>query len=101
MRRPTWSIALTAPVLLLCACGSSSEDGKLAQSRMDDLESLKGTISDDMINTDEATDQAPLDPAPTAAPPKQPDDPGPATEPAEPTKTPDPDFRIEPEPAAE
>jgi hypothetical protein len=58
-----------ALLLLVSACGSSKEDNQVTETRMDNLESLKGTISDDMINTDESTDEAPLDAAPAVAEP--------------------------------
>jgi hypothetical protein len=45
-----------ALMLLLSACGSSKEDNQATETRMDTLDSLEGTISDDMINTDEAVD---------------------------------------------
>jgi hypothetical protein len=47
-----------AMMLLLSACGSSQEDSQATEMRMDNLDSLEGTISDDMINTDEAVDDA-------------------------------------------
>jgi hypothetical protein len=49
-----------AMMLLLSACGSSKEDNQAAEMRMDTLDSLEGTISDDMINTDEAVDEMPV-----------------------------------------
>jgi hypothetical protein len=49
-----------AMMLLLSACGSSKEDSQAAEMRMDTLDSLEGTISDDMINTDEAVDDLPV-----------------------------------------
>lgn len=52
MRRTT-IIALT---LLLAACGSS-DDNKVTETRMDDIDSLEGTISDEMVNTDELNEQ--------------------------------------------
>jgi len=58
-----------ALLLLVSACGSSKEDNQVTETRMDNLESLKGTISDDMINTDESTDEAPLDAAPADSKP--------------------------------
>ena len=58
-----------ALMLLVSACGSSKEDNQVTETRMDNLESLKGTISDDMINTDESTDEAPLVAAPAVAEP--------------------------------
>jgi hypothetical protein len=60
----------------LTACGSNKEDNQVTETRMDDLDSLEGTISDDMINTDELADEAPVEaaPAPTGkAPPKEDD----------------------------
>lgn len=63
-----------AVALLLSACGSAKEDNQVTETRMDNLDSLEGTISDDMINTDESTDEAPVDavdgtePAATGAP---------------------------------
>lgn len=70
--RPFLTIsALILSSLVLSACGGSKEDNQVTQTRMDDIDSLEGTISDDMINTDESTDEAPLDAAPAAdAPPK-------------------------------
>ena len=52
-------------LLALTACGGSKEDNQVTETRMDDLDSLEGTISDDMINTDESTDEAPVEAAPT------------------------------------
>jgi hypothetical protein len=66
--RPLLTIsALILSTLALSACGGSKEDNQVTQTRMDDIDSLEGTISDDMINTDESTDEAPLDAAPPAA----------------------------------
>jgi hypothetical protein len=39
----------------------SSETGKVTQTRMNDIDSLEGTISDEMIITDDATDEAALE----------------------------------------
>ena len=47
-----------AMMLLLSACGGSKEDNQATETRMDNLDSLEGTISDDMINTDEVVDDA-------------------------------------------
>jgi hypothetical protein len=66
MRRLVLSSALLASLALLSACGGSAEDNKVTETRMDDLDSLEGTISDDMINTDESTDEAPVDAEPRA-----------------------------------
>lgn len=62
-----------AALLALSACGGSKEDNQVTETRMDDLDSLEGTISDDMINTDESTDEAPVEAMPagiTAEPAK-------------------------------
>lgn len=58
-----------AVLLLVSACGSSKEDNQVTETRMDNLDSLEGTISDDMINTDESTDEAPVEAAPVGAEP--------------------------------
>lgn len=64
-------IILSALTLATAACGGgTSEDRQTTETRMDDLDSLEGTISDDAINTDESTDEAPLEAAP--APTEQP-----------------------------
>lgn len=63
MRRFVLSATLIVPLALLSACGGNSEDNKVTETRMDDLDSLEGTISDDMINTDESTDESPLESA--------------------------------------
>lgn len=56
-----------AALLALSACGGGKEDNQVTETRMDNLESLKGTISDDMINTDESTDEAPVEAMPVSA----------------------------------
>ncbi len=68
MRRLALSSALLC-LITLSACGDSKEDKQVTETRMDDIDSLEGTISDDMINTDESTDEAPLE-APPAGEPK-------------------------------
>jgi hypothetical protein len=52
--------------LLLAACGSA-EDGKVTETRMDDIDSLEGTISDEMVNTDELNEQPMTEAAPAPA----------------------------------
>lgn len=59
----TTALLLTLPLIHGCS-GASKEDSKVTQTQMDDIDSLEGTISDDMINTDESTETAPLDAAP-------------------------------------
>ena len=61
-----------AAMLLLSACGGSKEDNQVTETRMDDLDSLEGTISDDVMNIDESADEAPTEAAPTTAPSKTP-----------------------------
>lgn len=74
MSRFMLSFVLVALVAMLTACGGNSEDNKVTETRMNDLDSVEGTISDDMINTDESTDEAPVDAAPPADTPKSKDD---------------------------
>jgi hypothetical protein len=66
------ALLLTVPFIHACS-GGKSEDSKVTQTRMDDVDNVEGTISDDMINTDESTETAPLDAAP-AEPVKKPAD---------------------------
>ena len=70
--RPIKSVVLLLSLLpLLQACGGSESDAKVTETRMDDLDSVEGTISDDMVNTDQSTDEAPIDAAaPANAKPK-------------------------------
>lgn len=57
-------------VLLLAACGGGDEN-TVTETRMDDIDSLQGTISDEMVNTDELNEQAMVEAAPaTTAKPK-------------------------------
>ena len=51
--------------LLLAACGGGDES-KVTETRMDDIDSLQGTISDEMVNTDELNEQAMVEAAPSA-----------------------------------
>jgi hypothetical protein len=53
--------------LLLAACGSA-EDSKVTETRMDDIDSLKGTISDEMVNTDELNEQPMIEAASAPTP---------------------------------
>lgn len=71
MRRAS-IIALT---LLLAACGSA-EDSKVTETRMDDIDSLEGTISDEMANTDALNEQPMIEtsPVPGAKPKAKTDD---------------------------
>ncbi len=65
--RHSISMPVLAILLLTSACGSSKEDNQVTETRMDDLDGLEGTISDDMINTDQSTDEPPLEGAPAGA----------------------------------
>jgi hypothetical protein len=69
MRRFILSAAIVPALALLSACTENTEDSNVTETRMDDLDSLEGTISDDMINTDQSTDEAPVDAAPVTAAP--------------------------------
>ena len=51
--------------LLLAACGEGDEN-KVTETRMDDIDSLQGTISDEMIKADELNEQALVEAAPAA-----------------------------------
>jgi hypothetical protein len=66
MRRLALPSAIIMAFALLSTCGGNKEDNQVTQTRMDDIDSLEGTISDDMINTDESTDEAPVEAAPVA-----------------------------------
>jgi hypothetical protein len=59
----TVALLLTLPLFYACSKGDG-ENSKVTQTRMNDIDSVEGTISDDMINTDESTEQAPVDAAP-------------------------------------
>lgn len=59
-----------APMLTGCDSGNivtGGKDEKVTAVPMGDIDSAEGTISDEMINTDESTDEAPLDNSPVAA----------------------------------
>lgn len=51
--------------LSLAACGGGDES-TVTETRMDDIDSLQGTISDEMVNTDELNEQAMVEAAPVA-----------------------------------
>ena len=73
MRSIISNVVLFGSLAILSACGSGdgSEDRQTAETRMDDLDSLEGTISDDAINTDQSTEEGPIEAAPaTTAPAK-------------------------------
>ena len=65
-------ILLTIALPALAACGGNDADSKVTETRMDDIDSVEGTISDEMIPTDEVTEEAPIEAsaASTAAKPK-------------------------------
>ncbi|MEP7350055.1 MAG: hypothetical protein ABI668_08905 [Sphingorhabdus sp.] len=67
MRSIILSSILLASLASLSACGDGNkEDNQVTRTRMEDIDSLEGTISDDMINTDESADEGPYDAAPAA-----------------------------------
>jgi hypothetical protein len=53
--------------ILLAACGGG-EENKVTETRMDDIDSLEGTISDEMPNADELNEQPMIDTTPVAGP---------------------------------
>jgi hypothetical protein len=56
---------IAAFILLgMSGCGGSKEDSQLTETRMDDLDSLEGTISDDLMNADTSTEEGPIEAAP-------------------------------------
>lgn len=61
MRRIAIFSAILLSTLSLAACGDGKEDHKTTETRMDDIDSLEGTISDDSINTDASMEEAPID----------------------------------------
>jgi hypothetical protein len=78
MRRTLILLALALPAL--SACGGNDADSKVTETRMDDIDSIEGTISDEMIPTDEVTEMAPIEAsaAPAADKAKANDKPAPA-----------------------
>lgn len=101
MRRFIVPTVAVASLALLCACGGSAEDNQVTETRMDDLDSLEGTISDDMINTDESTDEAPVDAAPAEAAKNKGEQPKARLDPAQAKENGGPDIvKIEPDPTA-
>jgi hypothetical protein len=60
--------SIIAITLFLAACGSG-EDTKVTETRMDDIDSLEGTISDEMVDTSELNEM-PMTEAEPAAKPK-------------------------------
>jgi hypothetical protein len=59
MRRALILLAFALPAL--SACGGNDADSKVTETRMDDIDSVEGTISDEMIPTDEVTEMAPVE----------------------------------------
>lgn len=58
-------VAATASLGLITACsGGESENGgearAVTQTRMDDIDKIEGSISDEMIDTNESGEEAPL-----------------------------------------
>jgi hypothetical protein len=69
MRRIITSISFLAAAAILQGCsgeknskaGAAGESNAVTQTRMDNIDSLQGTISDEMIITDDATDEGALE----------------------------------------
>lgn len=66
MRRNLIILALALPALSACS-GGDDADSKVTETRMDDIDSIEGTISDEMIPTDEVTETAPVEATPAPA----------------------------------
>ena len=68
-------VLILSLALSLAACGGGDET-KVTETRMDDIDSLQGTISDEMVNTDELNEQAMVEAASaaTAKPKAKPED---------------------------
>jgi PBP1b-binding outer membrane lipoprotein LpoB len=58
---------LFLPMLSACS-GETAGDKKVSQTKMNDIDSLEGTINDDIINTDQTTEEAPLEASAPASP---------------------------------
>jgi PBP1b-binding outer membrane lipoprotein LpoB len=58
---------LLLPMLSACS-GETAGDKKVSQTKMNDIDSLEGTINDDIINTDQTTEEAPLEASAPASP---------------------------------
>ncbi len=44
-----------------CTSEQSKEDSQITQTRMNDIDSIEGSISDEMIDTDQSTEEAMVD----------------------------------------
>jgi len=59
----TVTALLIMPVISACSNSGNertAEDSKVTETRMDDIDKIEGTISDEMIDTTESTQPAPL-----------------------------------------
>ncbi|MGB5077247.1 MAG: hypothetical protein WBO17_07195 [Sphingorhabdus sp.] len=57
------SILIFSTVFLSGCWNNNKEDNKVTETRMDDIDSIEGTISDDMINSDELNEEPPIEAA--------------------------------------
>jgi hypothetical protein len=82
MRRAVLALIVLLPAL--SACGGSVEDAKVTATRIDDLDSLEGTISDEMADTGSLNEQPMIDGSPDseAKPGAKKADPKPLVKPA-------------------
>jgi outer membrane biosynthesis protein TonB len=109
MRRILYFSLLAMGAVTLAACSSEpAADSAVTETKMDSVDAIQGTISDEMIVTDDSSDQAPIadaseapeEPAKGATKPdkKEAAKPKPAPKPAEPVK-PAPKPSVEESPA--
>lgn len=82
MRRALILMAIALPAL--SACGWNDSDSKVTETRMDDIDNIEGTISDEMIPADAVSEMAPVEAsaAPAAEKAKTENKPAPAETPA-------------------
>jgi hypothetical protein len=52
---------LLIPVLAACDMLGGGEDAQVTETRIDDLDSLEGTISDEMVDTDAVNEEPMID----------------------------------------
>jgi hypothetical protein len=64
MRKTTFALIMTLP--FLTACDFTGEKSAVTETRIDDLDSLEGTISDEMVDTNSLNETPLIEAAPPA-----------------------------------